>query len=105
MTPAALDVLKRIAAAGLDVQPDPDADRLWVPPRERITPELRAAIVGNRDALRELLTRPHWAWRVTIPGRVPFVVWVCGNGATRAWMQAVYPTATALLPLVREAER
>ena len=94
----ALDLLDRIAAAGLDIEPD--GDRLIVGPRELLTNEFREAVRANRDALLELLRAKHWHWQVSLPDRAPFRVWVA-PGADRAWMANVYPNAL-IQPLVRD---
>lgn len=52
MTAAA--ILQQVAAAGLRIQPTPDG-KLWVTPKDRLTPNLAAAIKAHRAELLAIL--------------------------------------------------
>lgn len=58
-------LLARLAAAGVNVEPNPDPRLVTVAPMSRLTPELRAEIVEHKAELLELLAArvpPSSAW-------------------------------------------
>ena len=61
--PAAVDIFNDLRAAGVRVELREGALRAGPP--DALTPELRALIRANRDALVALLAGPHRLWAVT----------------------------------------
>lgn len=73
MTPACA-ILDRIRAAGLTIRPDPERpDGVKGGPPERLTPELKAVIVANKQAI--LAALPHLAPVRSPPGSCAY----CGR--------------------------